>query len=61
MNRTFVVAIRKLKGGCIRDRQEFMGVSSLDLLMLGTHSKTRAIDDNDGCMGTFSFTLMLLS
>ena len=46
--------------GCIGDRQEFIVVPTLDLLMLGTHSKTGAIGDNDDCMCTFSSTLMLM-
>ena len=58
---TFVVATRVLKGGATGDRQEFMGVSTLDLLILGTHSKTRAIGDNDNYKGTLSSTLMLES
>ena len=38
-----------------------MGVSTLDLLVLGTHSKIEAVGDNDDCTGTFSFTVMLES
>ena len=49
------------KGGAIRDRQEFMGMSTLDLLILGAHSKIGAVGDNGDFMDTFSFTLMLES
>ena len=61
MVRNFVVAVRVLKGGAIGDRQEILGVAILDLLMLGQHSKTGAVEDNDDCTGTFSCTLMLES
>ena len=61
MSRTFVVTICVLKVGAIGDRQEFMGVSTLDLLILCTHPKTGAIGDNNDFTGTLSFTLMLES
>ena len=49
----------RTKGGATGDRQDVMGVSTLDLLMLCTHLKTGAVGDNGNCVGIFSFTLML--
>ena len=43
------------------DKQEFMGSSTLNFLMLGNHLKTEAAGDNNDYIGTFSFTLMLES